>query len=117
MSITAKELAAKLGLSEAAVSMALNNKPGVSTRTRKRILDAAKEYGYDFSRITRAQEDPVTESGTVYFIIYRKNGAVVPYQTADPGTSMDIPFFTQLSEGISSACKQHHFYLNISYIY
>ena len=33
MSITAKELARKLNLSQTAVSMALNNKPGVSTET------------------------------------------------------------------------------------
>lgn len=41
MSITAKELAKQLNLSEAAISMALNNKPGVSTRTRKRVIAAA----------------------------------------------------------------------------
>ena len=40
MSITAKELAKILGISEAAVSLALNNKPGVSKQTRKRVLDA-----------------------------------------------------------------------------
>ena len=34
MSITAKELAKILNLSEAAVSMALNDKPGVSTDTK-----------------------------------------------------------------------------------
>ena len=39
MSITAKELAKILNLSEAAVSMALNDKPGVSTETRKRVLE------------------------------------------------------------------------------
>ena len=38
MSITAKELAQKLGLSQTAVSMALNNKPGVSTETRRMII-------------------------------------------------------------------------------
>ena len=37
MAITGKELAAKLGVSTAAVSMALNNKPGVRTETRKLI--------------------------------------------------------------------------------
>ena len=41
MSITAKELAKQLGLSPSAVSIALNNKPGISTETRKKILDAA----------------------------------------------------------------------------
>lgn len=48
MSITAKELAKQLNLSEAAISMALNNKPGVSTLTRKRVLEAATSAGYDF---------------------------------------------------------------------
>lgn len=32
MSITAKELASLLGISESAVSFALNNKPGVQSR-------------------------------------------------------------------------------------
>ena len=49
--ITAKELAKQLNLSEAAVSMALNGKVGVSEKTRARDLAAAKEQGYDFSRI------------------------------------------------------------------
>ena len=52
MSITAKELAKQLNLSEAAISMALNNKPGVSTRTRKRVIAAATAAGYDFSRLS-----------------------------------------------------------------
>ena len=50
MSITAKELAAKLGLSESAISLALNDKPGVSRATRRRVIEAAKAYGYDFSK-------------------------------------------------------------------
>ncbi len=51
MSVTAKELAQKLGLSATAVSMALNNKAGVSTETRARIIKAAEEYGYDFTKV------------------------------------------------------------------
>ena len=39
MSITAKELAEKLNLSQTAVSMALNNKPGVSTETRRMVIE------------------------------------------------------------------------------
>ena len=52
MGITAKELAKKLGLSEAAVSIALNHKPGVSTATKQRVLEAAEKYGYDFTRVS-----------------------------------------------------------------
>ena len=59
MSITAKELAKQLNLSEAAISMALNNKPGVSTFTRKRVLEAAASAGYDFSKIPMKLRPPM----------------------------------------------------------
>jgi len=106
MAITAKELAKKLGLSEAAISLALNNKPGISTQTKKKIIDAAQEYGYDFSRLHPA-ETISNMQGTIYLIIYRKNGAVVA----------DTPFFSQLSEGIDTECKRHNYFLNILYLY
>ncbi|MCM1026283.1 MAG: LacI family DNA-binding transcriptional regulator [Roseburia sp.] len=106
MSVTAKKLAETLGLSEAAVSMALNNKPGVSTATRQRVLTAAKEQGYDFSRLNEAESVSRSMKGTLYFIIYRKHGAVVA----------DTPFFSELSQGIDSGCKKHHYYLNVFYL-
>ncbi|MDE6204037.1 MAG: helix-turn-helix domain-containing protein, partial [Lachnospiraceae bacterium] len=73
MSITAKELARKLGISATAVSMALNNKAGVSTQTRAEIIKAAEEYGYDFTRIRR---DP-NRSGSIYIIFYRTHNAIL----------------------------------------
>ncbi len=43
--MTAKELAKLLGLSETAVSFALNDKPGVSEKTRALVKKAAQEHG------------------------------------------------------------------------
>lgn len=103
MGITAKELAQKLNLSEAAISMALNDKPGVSTQTRKKVKEAAEKYGYDFTRISGKQ----TISGSIYFALYRKHGAVVG----------DTPFFSELSEGIQQKCKDSGYKLNITYLY
>jgi len=103
VSITAKELAKKLNLSAAAVSMALNNKPGVSTATRKLILEAANKYGFDFTRIT--DKHPI--SGCIYLVFYKKHGAVVT----------DNPFFSHLSEGIDIGCKKAGYKMKISYIY
>lgn len=103
MGITAKELAKKLSLSEAAVSMALNGKPGVGTATRKLVLETAEKYGYDFTRITGRQN----ASGSIYFALYRKTGAVVA----------DTPFFSELSEGVQQKCKEKGFKLNICYLY
>ncbi len=47
--ITAKELAQKLGLSAAAVSLALNGKAGVSDKTREIILQEAKNHGLNIA--------------------------------------------------------------------
>lgn len=103
MGITAKELAKKLNLSAAAVSMALNHKPGVSTQTRQAVLEAAEKYGYDFTRIA----DKNVRQGSIYFIIYKKHGTVVA----------DTPFFSQVSEGIALECRKENYKLKISYFY
>ena len=44
--ITAKDIAAKLGISPAAVSLALNGRPGVSENTRAMVLETAMQMGY-----------------------------------------------------------------------
>lgn len=103
MSITAKELARKLNLSEAAVSIALNNKPGVSTATRQLVLEAAEKYGYDFTRISGKQR----QTGTIVFAIFQKHGAVVS----------DTPFFTELRESIQNTCRELGCRLTIQYLY
>lgn len=104
MSITAKELAAQLGLSESAVSLALNGKPGVSRATRQRVIDAAKAAGFDFSKKALASGG---KSGTVGFIIYKKSGAVVS----------DTPFFSTLTDGISMGCRRLRYDCVVRYLY
>lgn len=102
MAITAKELAKKLNLSEAAVSMALNGKPGVSTETRKMVLETAHNFAYDFTKIKKAK----LTTGSINFIIYRKYGAVVN----------DTPFFNTLYDSIAENCKLQGYKLNIRHI-
>lgn len=41
-----RELAAEIGVSPATVSIVLNDRPGVSDETRKRIKEAIEEAGY-----------------------------------------------------------------------
>ncbi len=48
-----RELSEQLGLSQTTVSRALNGYPEVSEKTRKRIQDAAKEFGYRPSTIAQ----------------------------------------------------------------
>ncbi len=103
MAITAKELAEKLNISAAAVSMALNDKPGVSTKTRKMVKLAAEKYGYDFTRINAK----AGKGGTIYFINYRKSGAIVS----------DTPFFSEMTDGIKEACSQAGYKLRVISLY
>lgn len=104
MAVTAKELAKMLHLSEAAVSLSLNNKPGVSTQTRKRVWEAAHRMGYDFSR----RSAPAMElKGTICLVIYKKSGAVVA----------DTPFFSSLTEGVLVGCKKSDYELVIRHLY
>ena len=81
----------EMSLSEAAISMALNGKPGVSTETRRQVLETAEKYGYDFTKISGRNKG----TKTICFALYRKHGAVVA----------DTPFFSELSEGIQKTCK------------
>lgn len=106
MSITAKELAKILGLSQAAVSMALNNKSGVSRETRNKVLAAAEEHGYDMTRVSENKEKN-TANGSISFVIYKKHGAVVS----------DTPFFNQLTVSIERVCTALKYKLYINYLY
>ena len=91
MSITAKELAAELHISATAVSMALNNKPGVSKETKDMIIREAEKRGYDFSRISRKKN----ESGDIYCIVYRTSNAILKY----------TPIFSEITDGMEQECR------------
>lgn len=103
MGITAKELAKELGISAAAVSMALNDKPGVSTQTKKKVKEAAERLGYDFHKI----KSRTKTNGFIYFIICKRNGTVLS----------DTPFFAELSDGVLSEGKNLGYKINTIYIY
>ncbi len=82
MSITIKDIARELNISYSSVSRALNNKPGVSQKTRKKVLDAAKKMGYQPNDLARGLVNRV--SNTI--------GVIIP----------DIvnPFFAEIIKGI-----------------
>lgn len=103
MSVTAKELAQKLGISATAVSMALNNRSGVSTETRAKIIKAAEEYGYDFTKLKRAPG----RDGSVYIIFYRTHNAILSY----------TPIFNELYDGVKSVCQKEHFTVKMMQFY
>lgn len=103
MSITAKELAKKLNISATAVSMALNNKPGVSNETRQMIIAEAEKYGYDFTKHHAKKEG----HGRIYFITYASHISLPAYP----------PIEAEVSEGIRQICSENGFYFQSVHIY
>lgn len=96
MSISAKELAKQLNLSEAAVSLALNNKPGVSTQTRQRVWTLARELGYDFSKMHTRES---RFKGTFCLVQYHKTGAVLS----------NSAYFDSMINGAVAGSKRHSY--------
>ena len=88
MAVTAKEIAQKLGISTASVSVALNGKPGVSRATREKVLAAAKELGY---------VPPHGDEGqTLCFLIYLDEAV---------GVAQASSFYTFVLQGVEAAAQ------------
>ncbi|MGI5977413.1 MAG: LacI family DNA-binding transcriptional regulator [Candidatus Limivicinus sp.] len=100
--ITAKELAQKLGISAASVSVALNGKPGVSPATRQRILEAAAQAGYSTFKTAPAA------GKSLCFLMY-----------IDPeiGIVQETTFYSFVLKGIESAAKELGYRVLIRYYY
>lgn len=103
MTITAKELAKKLNLSATAVSMALNNKPGVSTETRQLVIEAAEKYEYDFTKLSFKKN----RHGSVYIVEYRTHNAIMSYS----------PIENEITNGIAVECQHAGYGLKTINIY
>ncbi len=65
--VTIKDIANKLDLNFSTVSRALNNKPGVSDKTRQVIIETAKNMGYRPNTIARGLVSRTTKTIAVIF--------------------------------------------------
>ena len=102
MGIRVKDLAEMLGVSPATVSLALNNKAGISQATRQRVFDKLNELGYSDRIPAPAAADPLN----IRLVIYKKHGIVVS----------DTHFFSQVIEGINIETRRHGYNLLVTYI-
>ncbi|WP_303104603.1 LacI family DNA-binding transcriptional regulator [uncultured Mitsuokella sp.] len=99
--VTIKDMAKKLGVSPATVSLALNGRHGVNETTRKMVLDLAEKWNYHG---TIAKKAP-TKQGTINFLIYRRAGRILT----------NTQFFARLIEAVEKAARQHRYALTITY--
>ncbi|GGJ83970.1 LacI family transcriptional regulator [Streptomyces camponoticapitis] len=91
---TIRDVAARAGVSRAAVSLAFNDKPGVSETTRAHILETARQLGWEPNRSARARGPRGT--GTVGLAICR------------PARQLGLePFYMDFISGIDSVLTEH----------
>jgi LacI family transcriptional regulator len=102
MSVTIRDIAKKLGLSPAAVSMVMNNRQGIGEETRINILSAARELGYE-----RRKRLPHNRLESLSLVIYGKRGDIVSF----------TPFFAELTQGIEMQVRKNGWNLIVSYYY
>ncbi|WP_160149022.1 LacI family DNA-binding transcriptional regulator [Arcanobacterium ihumii] len=99
---TIKDIAKQAGVSSAAVSFALNNRPGISDATRERILRTAKEAGWVPNSVAIALSG--SKAGAVGLIIARPESAysnerfffefIVGLQRSLTEANLDLVFHT-----------------------
>lgn len=107
MKIKLDDLAKHLDLSVAAVSMALNNKKGVSDQTRDRVLGAAQEMGYKVKSTDMAIVEERNANRFIKLIRLKKHGLV----------AADTAFFAEVVEGIEEESRSNGFQLLVSNYY
>lgn len=93
---TIKDIAQQAGVSESAVSFALNGRPGVSEATRRRVRRVAEQLGWQPSTAARA--------------LSGEGSATVGLVLARPASTLGVEsFFLQLVSGVQEALSGRSF--------
>lgn len=95
--VTAEMLARTLGVSAMTVSRALNARPNVNDKTRKRVLEAARKFGYTPNHIARSLT--LRRTQTI--------GVVVP--------EISHSFFPEVIRGIEDAAYSSGYHLILTH--
>ncbi|HEX3301531.1 MAG TPA: LacI family DNA-binding transcriptional regulator [Thermomicrobiales bacterium] len=98
--VTLQDIADATGLSLASVSLALNDREGISSENRQRVIQVARELNYE-----RLASRPRTARRTVSLIVERLPVSVA----ADP-------FNRPIIEGLEAAARQHGYRIMMEFV-
>lgn len=101
MRYKAKDIARELGVSPAAVSLVLNNKPGVGEEKRQEIIKKVVDLGCEY-----LLKDSGVAKGDIGFVIYKCGGEVIE----------EYPFFNYVSESIVGAIEEKNYKMTMMYL-
>lgn len=97
--MTNKEIAQRLGISPAALSLIINHKPGVSDATRDKVISQLEEMGCGHLIKEEIKELSAPVSNNLAFIIYKRHGEILDLH----------PFFLLLMENIENHARSYGF--------
>jgi LacI family transcriptional regulator len=89
--VTIKDVAKMANTSVAAVSMSLNNRPGIGEEKRKKIIEVAKKAGYQPSLVAKA--------------LVNKRSYLIGLIIKD----ISDQFFAELAKGVEDKAKEHDY--------
>ncbi|HUX36880.1 MAG TPA: LacI family DNA-binding transcriptional regulator [Rectinemataceae bacterium] len=92
--MTIKDIAARAGVSKTTVSFALNDPDRISEETRKRVLAAVAELGYEPDSVARA-------------LATRRLGAIGLLLPQPLPEALENPYLCELMRGIGEVCEEH----------
>src|ERR1700744_1932660 len=88
MATTIRDIAREARVSIGTVSRALKNQPGLSETTRERVVEAARQLGYDPAQLP-PRVPPLT------FLLHRHHN-----------NSAASPFFSHVLHGVEDPCRE-----------
>ena len=95
--MTNKEIAKQLGISQATLSLVINNKPGLSDATRQRVLSQLISGG--FQHLIKEDFVAPGTSRNIAFVVYKCNGTILDLH----------PFFVLLLESIGNRAQHYEY--------
>ena len=96
-----KDIAEKLGISPATVSMALNDRPGVNVHTKQRVMELVKELNYTGATARKVPQN----NGIITFLVYKRYGKIIA----------DTQFFADLIEAVEKVARQCNYTVALNY--
>lgn len=111
MNIKAVDIARQLGISKATVSLALNGKSGVSSKTRDMILKCKEEMEAQFEHImaeTDMKEQPAAAGLTIKIIMFDRKLGII----CDPALNI----WTEMLRIFDAEAKKHGYSIGITYV-
>lgn len=111
MRIKNKEIADILGISTTAVSLAINNRPGVSESTRQKVMQLLSESFQEQSGPAKETSEPdgpaapAAPSKSILLSIHKKHGLIID----------DKPFFSNIIETVQLEAMKRSYVLTLAH--